>query len=237
MMLSNQQQRTPYLCAIEADFRKRNAPGGNLHLTARFADDVLKFGPIKIRVAVTRAYLNFILENCDLPQVTELEETWPPKRKVRQTINRSLQDQRSNELAGTATASITPSPSASLALNAGSKSNSTTSTVTTSEFFVTYQPVSWRGSAQNPSLVFDAKPFKDFLSGTLLSGELVGRLEPRGRYYSIELQLEVPRSGLLIEHGQQFSASPNKRGLIRMIAALALCRKPTTLCYRHFNDE
>lgn len=80
--------RAPYLCTVEAEFRERNVPGLNLHLTTRFADDVLALGPIRIRIAVSRAYLNFRLQNCGLPLSCSLEQTWPRREKTKSTIKK-----------------------------------------------------------------------------------------------------------------------------------------------------
>lgn len=227
-------RNAPYLCAVEMRFQDRNAPGSNVHLTARFSDDVLTFGPIRIRVALARAYMNFKLRNCEFPLAGQLEQVWPIRQKTKIVMKKqsSLQESGGDQLA------ITASANPSLKLGEDTKTRASSAIETKSEFATTWQHVFWRGTAEKPSLIFDCKPSRDFLSGTLLSGELVGSLDPKHpHYYEIALELEIPKSGLLIEDGGAFTSYPNKRGLVKMIAALALCRRPIQLHERLFTNE
>ena len=226
--LSSAERKTPYLCAVEADFRERNTPGPNLHLTTRFSDDVVTFGPIRIRVAI---YLNFQLSDCEFPLACNLEQTWPIKEKSKLTVKKRSTQQAIDGNQITATASAIPS----LKLNDASKVSHSATQEIKSEGTTTWQHVFWRGTLDGPSLVFDCRPNQKFLSGTLLGGELVGSVEPKSSSnYDIAIELEIPKSGLLLEHGDEFTAYPNKRGLMKIVAALALCRKPIRLHKRSF---
>jgi hypothetical protein len=94
---------------VEANFKERNAPGPNLHITTRFSDDVYALGPIRIRIALCRAYLNFQLFNCEFPLASNLENTWPVREKTKTTIKtRSSRQQTDNEEISIR-ASVTPS--------------------------------------------------------------------------------------------------------------------------------
>ncbi|MFQ3455229.1 hypothetical protein PMN64_18265 [Bradyrhizobium sp. UFLA01-814] len=219
-------RRAPYLCTVEADFRERNAPGPNLHLTTRFSDDVLSLGPIQIRVALARAYLNFRLENCAFPLACNLEQTWSLSGKAKATLKKRLSRTESETDQIGLTASSLPSAK----LNSSSRKGTSSAEETKLENTTTWQHVFWRGDADGPSLVFDSRPSQKYLSGTLLSGELVGSVAPKqSNYYDVVLELEIPKSGLLIEDGDEFVSYPNKRGLVKIIATLALCRRPIRL--------
>lgn len=225
--------RAPYLCTVEAEFRERNVPGLNLHLTTRFADDVLALGPIRIRIAVSRAYLNFRLQNCGLPLSCSLEQTWPRREKTKSTIKKRSAKQEVGGDQIALTASATPSVKISEKLHAQVSSVVDIKT----EGTTTWQHVFWRGSTDQPSLVFDSRPNHQFLNGTLLSGELIGSLEPKHvGYYDVSIELEIPKSGLLIESGDEFISYPNKKGLIKILAALALCRSPVRIYESGFHE-
>jgi hypothetical protein len=203
----------------------------NLHLTTRFSDDVLSFGPIRIRVALSRAYLNFHLANCEFPLACNLEQAWPLRGKSKTALKRRTSRTEADDDQIGLTASALPS----LKLAGNSKVGISSTEETKWESTTTWQHVFWRGNHQGPSLVFDSRPSQKFLSGTLLNGELVGSVEPKHLdYYDIAVELEIPKSGLLIEHGDEFTSYPNKRGLIRIVAALALCRRPIRLHERSF---
>jgi hypothetical protein len=223
--------KTAYLCAVEADYKERNAPGLNLHLTARFSDDVLALGPFRIRIALSRAYLNFQLQNCGFPLAADLEREWPRREKVK-TITKKKTSKR--EVDGDQVelkASATPS------LKYGNTAKNEIASIqeTRSETVTTWQHVFWRGGSEAPSLVFDAQPSQKFLSGTLLNGDLVGSIEPKqADFYDIAIELEIPKSGLLLEDGGELSSYPNKKGLMKIAVALALCRQPNRLRQNRF---
>jgi hypothetical protein len=226
--------KNPYLCSLEADFKERNSPGQNLHLTMRFSDDLVSFGPIQIRIALSRAYINFELQNCTFPPAGNLEHTWPLKQKGSATIKNRSSHREADHDQTTLTASAMPS----IKVSGGDKAETLISSEVKLTIATDWQHVSWRGSMHKPSLVFDSQPSHPYLSGTLLNGELVGSVEPNeSSYYDIALELEVPKSGLLIEDGIEFKSYPNKKGLLKIIAANAVCRRPQRLQKRVFTNE
>jgi hypothetical protein len=204
----------------------------NLHLTTRFSDDVLTFGPIRIRIALSRAYLNFQLLNCGFPLAGDLEQKWTLREKTKVAVKkRSVRQESDSDQIG-----LIASANPSIKLEGATKVGVSSAVETRSENTTMWQHVFWRGSVDTPSLVFDSRPSQPFLSGTLLSGEIVGSVEPKqSGFYDIALELEIPKSGLLLEDGSEFSSYPNKRGLMKIIAALALCRQPIRLHERHFH--
>lgn len=218
-----------YLCATEVAYKNRNSPGGNLFLTVRFSDDIVSFGPINIRVAVTRAFLNFTLDNCTMPLAGKLEDVWPAASKTTEVVHKQSSSAESSKDTVAAGGSISAIPSASLRGQRDTTSSKCSSMDVQATVTANYPHISWRGERGSPSLAFNSRPLKDFLSGTLLNNEIVGTVEPKSKYYGFGIELEIPRSGLLVETDDKFYSYPNKRGLLKIIAAIQLCRRPIPL--------